>query len=183
VNIHLIGYRGTGKSTVAPLVAAALGPDWTWLDLDVELERSAGRTIAAIFAESGETAFRDLEEEVLAQAVRRDQRVLATGGGVIGRESNRLRLAKGWNVWLTAAPETIHARINGDTVTAGRRPNLTVGGLKEIEELLAKREPLYREFADLVLPTDHASAAALAARIVKEFQAYPRRDTATGASG
>lgn len=183
MNIHLIGYRGTGKSTVAPLVAAALGTGWTWLDLDVELERSAGRTIAQIFADSGETAFRDLEEEILAEAVGRDQRVLATGGGVIGRKTNRQRLAKGWNVWLTATPETIHARINGDTVTAGRRPNLTVGGLKEIQDLLAKREPIYRELADLVLPTDHASASALAARIVEAFSERTRKDSETGASG
>src|SRR5688500_763764 len=63
MNLLLIGYRGTGKSTVARLVAERLG--WPWLDADVELERRAGKTIAAIFAADGEPAFRDLESQVL----------------------------------------------------------------------------------------------------------------------
>src|SRR5688500_2590703 len=81
MNLLLIGYRGTGKSTVARLVAERL--NWPWLDADVELERRAGKSIAAIFAEDGEPAFRDLESQVLAELVQADRHVLALGGGVI----------------------------------------------------------------------------------------------------
>lgn len=182
MNIYLIGYRGTGKSTVAPLVASILGSPWTWVDLDVELERHAGRSIATIFAEEGEPAFRNLEEETLQRAATRDFQVVATGGGVIGREVNRQRLQGGWIVWLTASPEVIFRRIHSDDSTRERRPNLTVGGLAEIESLLAQRTPHYQSLADLTLSTNETSAKELAAQIAESFlrsMSTPR----TGVSG
>src|SRR5690606_18002376 len=87
MHLALIGYRGTGKTTVAQVLARELG--WPWIDADVELERRAGRTIRQIFAEEGEGAFRDLEEAVLVDLAQGAPQILALGGGVILRESNR----------------------------------------------------------------------------------------------
>ncbi len=112
MNIVLIGYRATGKTTLAALLVERLNrwtqsrsqsgtcdhafpervmPCWTWVDTDQEVERAAGRTIAEIFADStcGESAFRTMETEALREACSRDHCVIATGGGVPIREENR----------------------------------------------------------------------------------------------
>ena len=159
MNLLLIGYRGTGKSTVARLVAERLG--WQWLDADVELERRAGKSIAAIFAHDGEPAFRELESQVLAELVQLDWHALALGGGVVLRPENRELIKRaGAVLWLTADAETILARVNADVTTAARRPNLTAqGGLDEIRQLLVEREPLYRECATIAVDTVGRSLA------------------------
>lgn len=166
MNLKLIGYRGTGKTTVARQLALALG--WDWVDADVEVELRAGRSIAAIFADSGEAAFRDLESQVLADLVTRDRAVVALGGGVVLRPENRARLAEGGPVvWLRADPETILARVEADATTAARRPQLTSrGGLEEVRQLLAQREPWYRQCASLEVDTRGKSPAEIAAEIV-----------------
>lgn len=165
--IFLIGYRGTGKSTVGRLLAARLG--WPFADADVELEARAGRPIAEFFRDAGEPAFRDLESLVLADLADRSPIVVATGGGVILRPANRelLRHA-GYVAWLQADPATVQARLSADPTTAARRPTLTVGGLAEVVELMRTREPLYREAAhaafDAAASPDAVAAAILSAR-------------------
>ena len=79
MNLTLIGYRATGKTTLARLLAERLG--WDWIDADVEIERVAGKTIARIFAEDGEPAFRDIEAGVIAELAGRPNLVIAAGGG------------------------------------------------------------------------------------------------------
>jgi shikimate kinase len=167
MNLVLIGYRATGKTTLARLLAERLG--WDWTDADVEIERRAGKSIARIFAEDGEPAFRDLEAEVIADLCRRDRLVLAAGGGAPMRQESRQAMrAEGKVVWLRARPETIHARMSGDATTAARRPDLTdKGGLEEIVELLARREPVYRRTAHLEIDTEAKSPDALAAEILR----------------
>jgi shikimate kinase len=152
--IVLIGYRGTGKTTVAKQLALALG--WDWVDADVEIELKAGRSIAAIFAEQGEPAFRDLESQTLARLLGRSKLVIAAGGGAVVRCENRKLLKRSHSVvWLQAAAETIWQRIQGDATTAARRPNLTgLGGLPEVQTLLAQRTPWYAECASLAVDTD-----------------------------
>ncbi len=88
--ITLIGYRGTGKSTVGPQLAARLG--WDFLDADPEIEKRAGKTIRQIFADSGEAEFRRLEVELLAEKLASERLVLAPGGGAILNESTRQRM-------------------------------------------------------------------------------------------
>src|SRR6266542_2986856 len=141
MSIFLIGYRATGKSTVARLLAARLG--WDCVDADEALATRYGRTIRQIFAEEGEAGFRDKEAAVLEELCRRPRLVVATGGGVILREANRLRLrAAGRVVWLTAKAETIWSRLQQDPTTSERRPALTVGVLAEVFVLLSTRQPL-----------------------------------------
>ena len=166
MNLFLIGYRGSGKTTVAEALARRLS--WPWLDADAELERRAGKSIKEIFAEGGETAFRDLESAVLADLAALDSHVIALGGGVILREQNRTLLRqRGKVVWLTAAPDTLLARINADPTTSARRPDLTArGGLEEIRSLLAQRTPLYAASADLTVPADLLSPHEIASEIV-----------------
>jgi shikimate kinase len=163
--IYLIGYRGTGKTTVGPVLAARLG--WAFVDADVLLEERAGRTIRDIFANEGETGFRDREEANLRELAARDRHVIATGGGIILRPSNReLLKATGFVVWLTASPEAIWERMQGDPTTAARRPALAQGGLAEVRELLSQREPHYRGIADVVVPTEGVSPEAVADAIL-----------------
>lgn len=151
MNIFLVGYRGSGKTTVAAALADGLG--WQWLDADAELERRQGKTIKEIFAEQGEAAFRDFESETLADLAKLDQHVLALGGGVILREANRQLLkSHGKVIWLEAPADVLWERIQGDATTAARRPNLTAqGGIAEIRTLLAAREPIYAAIADITV--------------------------------
>ncbi len=170
MNITLIGYRATGKTTLARLLAERLG--WAWIDGDVEIERRAGKAIARIFAEDGEPAFRDLEAAVTADLCRQTPLVLAAGGGAPLRpESRRAMRAAGKVVWLTAQPETIHARMSRDATTASRRPSLTDrDALEEIVHLLARREPIYREAADLIIDTEGNTPEQIAAEILEKLR-------------
>ena len=152
--ISLIGYRATGKSTIARLLAEKLNAPWA--DSDQEIERQAGKSIARIFAEDGEDAFRNFEARVIFDLCQSDELVLATGGGAILREETREILrASGPVLWLTASPETIAARMNADAATASMRPNLTsLSQLDEIRSVLEFRTPLYQETATLEITTE-----------------------------
>jgi shikimate kinase len=163
--LFLVGYRCTGKTTVARLLAEALG--WDWVDADQLLETHHGRSIRQIFAEEGEAGFRDKEAALLETLCERRQTVIATGGGVVLRPANRERLRTvGRVVWLTADASTLWQRLQADATTGERRPNLTVGGLAEIEELLRVREPHYRACADLMVDTVGRTPAEVVAAIL-----------------
>jgi shikimate kinase len=150
--IFLIGYRGTGKTTVAKLLAKKLG--WSWLDADEVLEARFGQDIRTIFAEKGVEAFRAKESAVLAELCTLSNHVIATGGGVImGPENRELMRQVGFVVWLTADPQTLWERLQEDASTAQRRPDLTCGGLAEVEQVLAIRQPLYAACAHLTVDT------------------------------
>jgi shikimate kinase len=170
MNVFLIGYRGSGKTTVAAALAQRIG--WTWIDADAQLERRAGKTIKQIFAEQGEKAFRDLESDVLADLIKLDRHIVALGGGVVLRNGNRKVLVGcGKIVWLQASAEALLARISGDATTAERRPNLTgQGGLAEIRTLLAERTPIYASCADVTVDAEEKTADEIAQQIIDELQ-------------
>ncbi len=167
--IVLIGYRGTGKTTVARVLAERLG--WSWIDADVELESRAGQSIADIFRDSGEPTFRDLESAVIADLVQRERLVIAAGGGVVMREQNRQALKQaGQIVWLRARVETILSRLAGDASTAERRPNLTrQGGEDEVRQLLALREPFYRSVSHFAVDTDDRNVDDIVNEIIQQL--------------
>ena len=164
--VTLIGYRGSGKSTVAAPLSERLGFDW--IDVDVEIEQRTGRSIRNIFAREGEAGFRRRERELLAELLAGDRLVLAAGGGaVLDAETRRNMRAAGPVVWLRAPAEVLARRIADDDTTAGRRPNLTAtGGRSEIDELLAEREPLYRAAATVTVDTDDGNLKEIVERIV-----------------
>lgn len=163
--ISLIGYRGCGKTSAAPLLAERLG--WEWADVDGEIERITGRTIRHIFEWEGEIGFRKLESLVLSNLNLREQIVIATGGGAVVLPANRQQMREaGPVVWLQASVQTLWQRIQNDPRSAAMRPALTDRDpLAEIECMLAEREPLYAETATVVVNTDGLSVE----RIVDEI--------------
>jgi len=151
MNIVLIGYRGTGKSTVGKVLAARLG--WPLVSTDAEIVRRAGRSVPEIVAQHGWEYFRDLESTVCREFSAQDKLIIDTGGGAILRQENVGCLKQnGVLFWLTASVSTIASRIGRDT----QRPSLTgtKSFVEEIEEVLAARTPKYREAADHIVPTD-----------------------------
>jgi shikimate kinase len=162
--ITLIGYRGSGKTTVAQALAVHLG--WNWIDADTVVEEAAGCTIKEIFAAEGESGFRDRERNALASLFTRDKLVLAAGGGAILNPLTRREMkVAGPVVWLQASVAKLATRIDSDPATAERRPNLAGGGIDEISRLLAEREPLYRECASVTIYTDALDVSEIVERI------------------
>jgi len=164
MNLYLIGYRGTGKSTVARLLAEKTGRPC--FDADALLEESAGMSIRQIFAQEGEPGFRDRETAILQSLALKQDAIVATGGGVILREENRRLLKTGWVIWLAAPPECLWQRMRMDQTTAERRPNLARGGLAEVEELLRVRLPLYQDCANWVVDTETRTSGEVADLVI-----------------
>jgi shikimate kinase len=165
--LALIGYRGTGKSTVGRIVADRRNR--RFLDADLEIEARAGRSIRSIFAEWGEPVFRDWEEQTLAELTSAfADAVLATGGGVVLRESNRRRIRGfGFVVWLRADPSVLARRLESDACGLAERPPLTPAGtLAEIAQVLEARIPLYQDLADLAVETHDKTPDQVAAAIL-----------------
>jgi len=154
MNIVLIGYRGTGKSTVGKLLAMRLGRQF--VSTDEEIIKRAKRTIPEIVAQEGWEYFRDLESEVCREFAGRDRLVIDTGGGAILRTQNVEALKKsGTLFWLTASVGTITKRIGRDN----QRPSLTGSKsfVDEIQDVLRERTPKYQAASDHVITTDDRS--------------------------
>lgn len=161
--LFLIGYRGTGKTSVAALLAAKLGLGWR--DADVEFEKHFGTSIRQVFVEEGEAAFRTKESQMLASLAQLEDCVIATGGGVVLLEENRVQLRRGKVVWLTAPAGVLWQRLQNDPTTTDRRPNLAQGGEAEIKQMLQAREPLYRQCADLRIDSSLKTPEEIASEI------------------
>ena len=157
--ITLTGYRGCGKSSVAPLLAQALG--WSWADSDAVIEDQAGCSIRRIFEDHGEADFREREFRVLQGLLTRDRLVLAAGGGAVLAERNRRQMrAAGPVVWLQVAPEVLARRISGDVGTSERRPSLTgLPAAEEVARVLQSREPVYRGAATVTVDAETLTPA------------------------
>ena len=164
-SIFLIGPMGAGKTTVGRRLAAARGMDFA--DSDQEVEARTGVNIAFIFEKEGEAGFRRRERQAIADLTQRAALVLATGGGAVLDPENRQCLAaRGFVVYLHASIEQQLAR----TERTDTRPLLQGGNRREtLEKLFLTRDPLYREIADLVLPTDGRNARTLAREIEDRF--------------
>jgi len=166
MNVVLIGYRGTGKSTVGRVVATRLGRPI--VSTDKEIIRRAGSSISDIVAAHGWDYFRDLESAVCQELAEQNNLVIDTGGGAILRQQNVDVLKRnGRLIWLTASVETIAARIGGDT----QRPSLTgtKSHVEEIRDVLTERTPKYQAAADLTIATDGSSVDELATTILKQL--------------
>lgn len=172
MNIVLIGYRGTGKSTVARLLSAQL--QWPLVATDQEIVAETGMSIPRIVEAHGWDHFRDLEARIVARVAARDQVVIDTGGGVIVRDENvELLRRNGVIVWLKADLHTIAARIQDDT----ERPSLTGSKsfLEEIEEVLQERTPRYAKAAELAIDTGEESPESIARRIFAHLEGRAAR--------
>lgn len=147
MGVVLLGYRGSGKTSVGRALAERL---WSsFVDTDELIVKTAGSSIREIFESIGESGFRELETRALREALASENEVVAIGGGAVLRQENRAMLKADTRkrVYLRCDPEELLRRIEADERTATNRPPLTSlgGGIEEVKRLLSEREPLYRE--------------------------------------
>jgi shikimate kinase len=165
MNLVLIGYRGTGKSSVAKLLAKRLGMEV--VSLDEEIVRQAG-PIPDIVAKHGWPHFRDIEAQVTKRISERDGIIIDSGGGVVLRAENVENLRRnGKLIWLRASVPVIVKRIEGGT----QRPALTEGKsfTEEVEDVLRERTPLYEAAAHHQVDTDHLGTEQVAEQVRRLF--------------
>ena len=166
-NLSLIGFMGSGKSTVGPLVALSLG--MTFIELDMEVERMAGSKIPDIFEKHGEPFFRRLEARALGRVLRGRGRVLSCGGGVILSRTNvNLLRRKSLVILLRISPETALSRLEGCL----ERPLVAEGGRERIIRLYREREDLYLEAAHHVVLAEGRSPSEVAGEIASAWKGY-----------
>ncbi len=166
-NIALIGFMGTGKTAVGQVLAKKLGRKF--FELDLLIEQKAGKSIAEIFQQDGETAFRELEIEVTKEIAREKYSVIACGGGLVLNKIKIDRLREGAViVYLTASPRVILKRVSNEE---GQRPLLEVDNPSlAIRELLMFRKPYYERAADIIINTSKLDINAVAEQIIKRLK-------------
>lgn len=157
---------GAGKSTIGKQLAAALKLNFA--DSDAEIQRRTGVDIPTIFEFEGEEGFRKREAVVIDELTHKDQLVLATGGGVVMEAENRRNLAaRGFVVYLQCSTQQQFERTSKDK----NRPLLdTDDPLAALQQLMAVREPLYNETADLVVSTEQRGASGVVREIISEIE-------------
>ena len=168
-NIVLIGFMGCGKSTVGIKLSYRLRRIVE--DTDKLIEKKAGKSISDIFKEEGEACFRQMETECLKELLNaKDEKILATGGGLPMREENHALLKQlGCVLYLRISPECVYERLKNDT----SRPLLQCEDpLEQIRSLLDKRAPVYEEAADLVVDVDGKDMEQIIAEIVQKLKEH-----------
>ena len=165
MNIILIGYRGSGKTTVGRELAKLL--ERPFFDSDRMVFAKTGRTVSEIVEAGGWPAFREAEKAVIADLSALDQAVISLGGGAIMDPDNVAALEeRGKFVWLKADARTLARRMQSEKNGGGQRPSLTgAGTLEEVERVLAERLPVYRALADLAVDTAGKYPAGIAVEI------------------
>jgi shikimate kinase len=176
-NVILTGFRGTGKTTVGKLLAARL--QWVFVDMDEQLTKRLGASIAEVVARHGWAFFRQAEAELMQEAQAMSCTVLATGGGAIEHQQEWQQLRNiGYVVWLDADIATIKQRLMADSVSAQQRPSLTGQAIQdEIGVLLERRLPMYRAGSDLRLAVDGKEPEELADQILQsvDLNEHPKQ--------
>jgi shikimate kinase len=169
VNLALIGFMGTGKTSVGRLIAEQL--HFEFLDTDELIQARTGRTITEIFAINGEAAFRQLERDLVGELARRTQTVIATGGGLPTDPDNLVALkTHALVVCLCASPEKIWERVRNQS----HRPLLhDPDPQRKIRELLEARKPFYHQ-ADVLINTDLRPIREVAQQIILQFNLASR---------
>lgn len=164
-NLALIGFMGTGKSTVGRLLAELL--HFEFIDTDELIEHRAGKSITEIFKQDGEPAFRQLERQLVAELAERRKVIISCGGGLAANQANLDALkTHALVVCLWSAPENIWQRVRHQT----HRPLLQdPNPLEKIKNLLAQRDSFYRQ-ADVIVNTDLRSPKAVTQQVAHQFQ-------------
>ncbi|HEV2292810.1 MAG TPA: shikimate kinase [Tepidisphaeraceae bacterium] len=170
MSIVLIGYRGSGKSTIGRKLADRLWQPFVDTD-ELVVRKAGGKTIKEIFETGGEQQFRHLESEAVREVALLQEHVIALGGGALIREENR-KLIKDVGlkvVYLRCEPQVLFQHIQDDPETAKTRPPLTSlgGGVEEIRKLLAEREPIYRQAMTAELDVTHLTPEEAVVYVVK----------------
>ena len=165
-NIYLVGLMGAGKTTIGRSLAKRLG--MRFIDTDKEIEARTGVSIPTIFEIEGEEGFRKREAQVITEMAQQGALVVATGGGGVLRESNRITMrASGFVIYLNVPPQLLWERTRHDK----NRPLLQVDDPKlKLTQLFTARDPLYREVANLVVDGGRMSAQAVLQYLLKELE-------------
>lgn len=164
-HIYLIGFMGTGKSTISKKLAQKL--NLHTIEMDAEIERRNSMKISEMFEKHGEPYFRDLETQLLEEIAQTEPCIISCGGGAVLRPENvALMKASGLIVLLDAKPETIYDRVKGSTERPILNNNMSV---EFIGELMAKREAVYRQSCDAAVATDDRSPMEIADEILKIY--------------
>ncbi len=155
MNIFLIGYRGSGKTSVGSSLSDVNG--WPFIDTDFQLVKELGMTISEIVDKKGWDFFREKESAVLKKVCKHDKQIVATGGGIVLNKENRVNMKKnGTVVWLKATFATVKKRMLLDSKTKDFRPSLTSKELdEEIKETLLLRKLYYEKAMDFSIDTDN----------------------------
>lgn len=165
-HIFLIGFMGSGKSTVAKYLSGAY--QMKQIEMDAQIEKDEGRSISSIFEKEGEAYFRMLETELLKNLDSEKTFVVSCGGGVAVKEENvREMKAKGRIVFLTAQPETIYKRVKNSHNRPLLEGNMNIAYIKELME---KRREFYEKAADFQVKTDGRTAEEIGEEIMKEIR-------------
>lgn len=165
LNIYLIGFMGTGKSTVSSCLARKLG--YEEIDTDARIVERYHQSIAEIFETQGEERFRDMETELLQELCKEKNKIISCGGGMALRKENvALMRQNGVVVLLTAEPETILSRVQNDNGRPVLNGNMN---LKYIQELLEQRLPYYKKAGEVVVVTDQRLPEEIAEEIRKHI--------------
>ncbi|MCD1257958.1 shikimate kinase [Paenibacillus athensensis] len=163
-NIVLIGFMGSGKSTVGRKLADRLG--WTFTDTDARVEQEQGTTISELFRQRGEAEFRELESRVLEDVLAEGRQVVATGGGIVLAERNRLRMLEGGLVVaLKAEAGEVIKRVSSDR----SRPLLQGDVGERVRTLMEQRKHAY-DFAHLSIDTSALSVEQVIGQILERLQ-------------
>ena len=165
-NIFLIGYMGTGKSSVAKFLSNKWG--WNVLEMDEMLVQQEGMSISDIFKTYGEEYFRDAESNLIQEICMQEDKVVSCGGGVVLRSQNVEMMKQGGTiVLLTASPETILERVKDDTTRPLLQGNMTIAFLSEMME---KRREKYEKAADVMVQTDGKQIAEICKEIIEKIK-------------
>ncbi|NQT08027.1 shikimate kinase [Candidatus Bathyarchaeota archaeon] len=167
MNVALFGFMGVGKSAVGRMLAEKL--DLAFVDLDVEIVRTTGRSIERIFQEDGEERFREIERALTEEYSALDGQVIACGGGTVIDPENLENLRRSSRmVLLTAEPEVILERVKAE---GDVRPLLNVNDkLDKIRSLLTKRWPSYVEAADIIIDTSEYTPQVVVSIIIENLE-------------
>nr|WP_298142023.1 shikimate kinase AroK [uncultured Pseudomonas sp.] len=170
-NLILVGPMGAGKSTIGRLLAKELRVPFK--DSDKEIEQRTGANIPWIFDVEGEAGFREREQAVIVELCEQEGMVLATGGGAVMRPENRAALRQGGRVVYLHA--TVEQQIDRTSRDRNRPLLRNADPGKVLRELLAIRDPLYREIADIVVDTDERPPRLVVQEILERLDALPPR--------
>ena len=165
-HIFLIGFMGSGKSTVAKYLSSAY--QMKQIEMDEQIEKNEGRSISSIFEKEGEEYFRTLETELLKSLDPRETFVVSCGGGAAVKEENvREMKEKGRIILLSAQPETVYARVKNSHNRPLLEGNMNVSYIKN---LMDKRQKLYERAADFQVKTDGRTAKDIGEEIIKQIR-------------